>query len=206
LLEALKQERITAHLCRLANMRRRLAALEALGVTFADLEAVLAFLGGDGDANELLDGPLRFDPSFRPGPTRFSDGAWAVFYGALDWPTAETEVGYHVVKAAAGTNAILHYQRLECRLNGDGFDLRGHASAFPFLTDPDVRSAYPKCQGLAGEARVSGAHALLTHSARHSTGVNAPVFSRSALSDPAIVGSVALIADHASLRMVTHPL
>jgi hypothetical protein len=203
LLEALTQNRIDARLCRLTNMRRRLAALEALGVTFNDLDAVLAFLGGDGDANELLDAPLRFDPSFRPGPTRFSDGSWTVFYGALDWQTAETEVGYHVVKGAIGTSATLHYQRLECRLGGNGYDLCSHIVRWPFLTGLDETEAYPKCHALAGEARTLGAQALLTHSARHAAGVNAPVFSRIALSDPEIVGSAALIAEPGGLRVVT---
>jgi hypothetical protein len=181
LLETLKQERLDARLCRLANMRRRLAALEALGITFADINEVLAFLGGDGDAQELLDAPLRFDPSFRPAPTRFSDGSWLVFYGALDWPTAEAEVGYHVRAAAVGAVSTLHYQRLECSLGGDGYDLRPQAGTWPFLTDPDETAAYPQCQSLAREARGNSAQALLTCSSRRAEGVNAPVFSRAAL-------------------------
>jgi hypothetical protein len=203
LLEPLHQEPITARLCRLANTRRRLAALTALGITFADLDAVLAFLGGDGDANELLDAPLRFDPSFRPGPSRFSDGSWLVFYGALDWETAEAEVGYHVAKAAADTSATLHYQRLECQLGGDGYDLRPHATTWSFLTDPAESAAYPQCHSLAAEARTNTAQALLTHSARRPAGVNAPVFARTALSAPEIVGATALIAEAASIRVAT---
>jgi hypothetical protein len=205
LIESLTLERIDEHLCRLANMRRRLAALEALGVTFTDISAILEFLGGDGDPNELLDAPLRFDLSYRPGPTRFSDGAWAVFYGALDWETADAEVGYHVAKAAIGTTAALHYQRLECRLGGDGYNLCSHTSIWPFLTDPAEADAYPKCQALAGEARTNGAQALLTHSARRPVGVNAPVFNRAALSDPKIVGAAALIAEAGSIHVVTLP-
>jgi hypothetical protein len=203
LLESLNQERITARLCRLANVRRRLAALEALGIKFANLGEVLDFLGGDGDPNELLDAPLRFDPSFRPDPTRFSDGSWGVFYGALDWQTAEAEVGYHVAKAAAGTTAALHYQRLECRLEGVGYDLRAHAASWPFLTDPAESDAYPKCHALVREARANAAQALMTPSARRSAGVNAPVFSRVALSDPEIVGSAALIAGVGGVRTIT---
>jgi hypothetical protein len=201
LLEALQRERITVRLCRLANTRRRLAALEALGLNFTDIDAVLSFLGGDGDPTELLDAPLRFDPSYRPGPTRFSNGAWPVFYGALDWQTAETEVSYHVAKAAAGTEATLHYQRLECQLAGDGYDLRPHAATWPFLSNP--AEAYPQCQALAGEARTSGAQALLTRSARYPAGVNAPVFSRVALTGAAIVGSAALISKAGSVSVVS---
>lgn len=186
------QEWIVAPLCRLANMRRRLAALQALGITFGSLEQTLEFLGGDGDPSELLDAPLRLDPTFRPTATRFSDGAWPVFYGALDWETAQAEVGYHVAKAADGVSGPLHYQRLECRVGGDGYDLRLHATVWPFLVEADEVASYPRCQSLASEARSKGAQALLTHSARRPQGVNAPVFSRNALSDPRIVGSAAL--------------
>lgn len=205
LLESLKQERIVARLCRLANMRRRLEALEALGITFTHLDQVLAFLGGDGDPDELLEAPLRFDPSFRPGPTRFSDGSWTVFYGALDWETARAEVGHHVARATEATPATYHYQRLECALSGDGYDLRTHGATWPFLTEPNEALAYPQCQALAREARGNAAQALLTHSARHPDGVNAPVFSRVALSNPKIVGSAAIVADKGSIKMIIYP-
>ena len=202
LLEPLAQAPISARLCRLANVRRRLAALEALGITFDHIEALLEFLGGDGDPNELLDGPLRFDPSFRPAPTRFSDGSWAVFYGALDWPGAEAEVGYHVAKAAAGTTATLYYQRLECDLDGVGYNLCVHTHTWPFLTDPNEQSAYPRCQSIALEARSRGAYTLLTRSARLSSGINAPVFIRTALANPEIVGGAALVAEPGGVRVV----
>jgi hypothetical protein len=204
-LEAISQVRIRENLCRLANMRQRLEALAALGLTFADRDEVLIFLGGDGDPQELLDAPLRTDPTYSPGPTRFSDGSWRVFYGAVGWNTAEAEVGYHVVKAATGTTGPLYYQRLECAMEGDGYDLRAHLAVWPFLADPRDSVAYPDCQSLALEARRNGAEGLLTGSARRAGGINVPVFSRRALSDPRIIGSAAIIPDMSGFRVERRP-
>jgi hypothetical protein len=50
---------------------------------------------------------------------------------------------------------------------------------------------------------MNAAQAMLTLSTRHPGGENAPVFSRSALKDPRTVGSTALIADGAALRVVS---
>ena len=69
-------------------------------------------LRGDGAPEELLDAPLRDDPTFSPPPTRISGGSWRVFYAATDWDTTEAEVGYHVLTAAEGSGATLYYQRL----------------------------------------------------------------------------------------------
>jgi len=201
LLETLTPERIGGRLYRLANMRRRLEALSVLGMASSDLDEVLRFLDGDGDANELLDAPSRFDPSFRPAPTGFSDGSWRVFYGTLDWETAEAEVGYHVLKAAEGSAHALFYQRMECTLDGVGYDFRPQASVWPFLTNTVEVEAYPACQALAREARASGADGLLTRSARRPEGANAPVFNRAALSDPKIVGSAAILPDASGWRV-----
>ena len=84
MLEGLPKDRMEARLYRLANTRRRLEALTALGLVSDDRDEVLAFLGGDGDPEELLDAPLRPDLTWSPEPTRFSDGSWRVFYAARD--------------------------------------------------------------------------------------------------------------------------
>lgn len=182
-------------------MRRQSEALAVLGMTPPDLDEVLRFLGGDGDATELLDAPLRFDPSYKPAPTRFSDGSWRVFYGALDWETAEAEVGYHVLKAVERSVHTLFYHRMECILDGVGYDLRPQATVWPFLTNPVEAEAYPACQALAREARAAGADGFLARSARRAEGANAPVFNRTALSGPAIVGSAAIIPDGSGWRV-----
>ena len=118
------------------------------------------------------------------------------------WPGAEAEVGYHVAKAAAGTTATLYYQRLECDLDGVGYNLCVHTHTWPFLTDPNEQSAYPRCQSIALEARSRGAYTLLTRSARLSSGINAPVFIRTALANPEIVGGAALVAEPGGVRVV----
>jgi len=167
----------------------------------AELGEILAFLGGDGDSDELLDAPLRYDPTYRPGPTRFSDGSWRVFYALLDWDTAEAEVGYHVLKAIEHAGAPVYYQRFECTVEGDGCDLRTHVQSFPFLTEPREAEAYPSCQALVREARGNDADGLITLSARHTEGTNVPVFARRALRDPRIVGSAAIIPEPGGYRV-----
>ena len=177
--------------CRFANARRRTEALAELGLDTVDIDEILASLGGDGDAEALLDGPFLLDRSYTPSPTRFSDGSWRVFYASRNWDTAAAEIGYHVRKAAEGSSVPLFYQRLCCTMVGIGFDLCPHLTRFPFLTAPSETDAYPRCQRLAREAMEDGADALLTPSARVA-GVNVPVFRRSALSEPRIVGSAAI--------------
>lgn len=175
-------------------MRRRIDALVALGMAPSELHEVLVFLGGDGNPTELLDAPLRHDPTYRPGPTRFSDGSWRVFYASRDWDTAEAEIGYpHVLKGIEGAGTPIYYQRLECVVAGDGYDLCAHVQTFPFLIDPRETEAYPSCQALAREARGNDADGLVTLSARRAEGVNIPVFVRRALRDPRIVGRAAII-------------
>jgi RES domain len=176
-------------------------ALSELDMVPAELGEILNFLGGDGDSDEILDGPLRYDPTYRPGPTRFSGGSWRVFYASLDWDTAEPEVGYHVLKAIEHAGAPVYYQRFECTVAGDGYDLRPHVRTFPFLTDPRETEAYPSCQALAREARGNGADGLVTLSARRAEGINVPVFVRRALRDPRIVGSAAIIPEPAGYRV-----
>jgi hypothetical protein len=202
LLESLAQVNIVANVCRFANMRRRLEALAELGTSPTELEEVLAFLGGEGDPEELLDAPMRYDPAYSPRPTRFSDGSWRVFYASRDWDTAIAEVGYpHVLKAAEGIGVPLYYQRLECAVVGNGYDLLVHLVTWPFLTNPRESEAYPNCQTLAREARGNGADGFLTFSARRTDGVNVPVFARAALSDPRIVGSAAIIPHAGGYRV-----
>jgi hypothetical protein len=152
LLEALTQVSIATNVCRFANMRRRLEALAELGTSPTELEEVLAFLGGEGDPEELLDAPMRYDPTYSSGPTRFSDGSWRVFCASRDWDTAIAEVGYpHALKATEGIGSPLYYQRLECAVVGNGYDLLVHLATWPFLTNPRKSEAYPNCQTLARE-------------------------------------------------------
>ena len=88
-----------------------------------------------------------------------------------------------------------NYQRLECSMVGDGYDVRPHLAAWPFLVDQNEATAYPGCQALAREARDNGSDGPLTISARRAGGVNVPVFRRRALSDPAIVGAAAVVVN-----------
>jgi len=183
-------------------MRRRVDALGAPGIDPIEVSEVLAFLGGDGDADELLDAPLRPDPTYSPGPTRFSDGSWRVFCASLDWETAEAEITYsHVLKAIEGLATPIYYQRRECTAAGNGYDLCAHVQTFPCLTDPREAEAYPSCQALAREARGSDVDGLVTLSARRAEGINVPVFARRALRDPRIAGAAAIMPRPAGYRI-----
>ncbi len=201
MLETLAPTAIDETICRLANARRRLEALHALGLDENELAEVLNFIGAhnDGDADLLLDEPFRNDPTYRPEPTRFSDGSWRVFYAALSWETTAEELGPHVRKAVSSSPPRVFYQRLQCRLKGTGYDLRPKSADWTFLTQD--HSAYPQCQSLAREAISIGAEAFVTPSARHSAGVNTPIFARSALTAAEIVGSAVIVAEGSSFRV-----
>jgi hypothetical protein len=84
-------------------------------------------------------------------------------------------------------------------LKGTGYNLRPKSADWTFLIQ-DHR-AYPQCQSLAREAISIGAETFVTPSARHSTGVNTPVFARSALTAAEIVGSAVIVAEGSSFRV-----
>jgi RES domain-containing protein len=179
---------------RLANPPNIRAALDDLHMTLEETVETIQFLGTSGstDAITLLETPFKAYSSYKPSPTRFTNGTWRVFYSALETETAEHERAHWCRKELRSQPPIsrrFHYRHLQSRLSGQGFDVRPRHKDWPFLTDDDT---YPQCQALASEAKSREADALLCPSARRPGGTTAPVFERYALSNPTILGVVVL--------------
>ena len=91
------------------------------GATLEDAIETIEFIGGDNsnDAVLMLNTPFEINPSYRPSPTRFSDGNWRVFYSALEVETAEKERGYwcsREIQSDPPAQRHFHYRELRCRL------------------------------------------------------------------------------------------
>ena len=132
--------------------------------------------------DELLDGPFRARSKLR-NKTRFSDGSYPVFYGALEAKTAAAEVAFWFGKEYVGTpksSRTAYYQGFRCVFDGVEKDLRSSVREWPDLVHD---SDYSFCNQLGAEARARGIDGLVVPSAREE-GANMPIFVRGALSDP----------------------
>ena len=124
------------------------------------------------------------DDVFKPKPqllkvencTRFSDGAYSVFYRSLESETAKVEVCHSFRKYAGKptSSRTAYYSRFSCRFDGSVKDLRPMHTAWPGLTHD---SDYSFCNDLGAESVASDLDGLLTPSARRPDGTNLPVFN-----------------------------
>jgi RES domain len=193
MLADVNRARIDEALFRLANPPRIRKSLMDAGATLEEAIETIDFLGGDNsnDAVLMLNTPFELNPSYRPNPTRFSDGTWRVFYSALEVDTAEQERGYWCVREIQSdppAQRHFHYRELRCRLQGEAFDVKAKLADWPFLVGD--HSAYPECQSVARTAIEADADALIAPSARRDGGTTIPVFKRAGLSNPEILGAV----------------
>ena len=117
---------------------------------------------------------------------RFSDGAFPVFYSALNKTTAKAEVRYqHKKRFMSDSKSRREVNRMlfSCTFSGSVKDLQ--SVICPKLTqDEDVDDGYQFCQQLGREAKREGLYGLLAPSARSKGGTNLPVFLRRAISHP----------------------
>ncbi len=195
---------------RLANPARVRAALVDLGVEdWEEVNETIEFLQTTGadDVSVLLAAPFAEDPTraYKPLPTRFSDGTWRVFYGALEPETCEAERGYWCRRNLQSEPPELrrfHFREFRSRVKGSGYDLRPMKDGWPFLTGDTA--SYPQCQDLAGEARAASADAMLCPSARREGGTTVPVFVQRVLSEATIIGLVSIQIDTEGSVSVTH--
>lgn len=145
------------------------------------LHETLEFLGpADGEAEELLAGPFQPKPQLEGKwhPSRYTNGDWPVFYGALEPETSETEIIYHLeagqMQAALSAGGPIYYSHFHCTFDGRALNLRPKLSVWPWLIDSNTKNG--RCQALGREAHQNGIDAFLAPSARISDGTNIPVF------------------------------
>jgi hypothetical protein len=118
---------------------------------------------------------------------RFGNGAWPVFYSALEKQTCELELRHHLGPTVRAVPHTRYFQFLACDFRGEFLDLRGKEEEHLNLIS-STKSGYHFCQGVAQDAIASGVDGLLTPSARHRpNGVCTPVFSRSTMTNPRFI-------------------
>lgn len=129
-------------------------------------------------------------PFRHPGASRFSDGAYGVWYGANSVLTGAYETAYHwlesLVEGVLDRPRETHYVErrvYRVRCIAPLLDLRPQIPAYPRLVDPVDRSF---CQRLGGELRAAGYPGLVSRSVRapHPGATNVAVFEPGILRDP----------------------
>lgn len=130
-------------------------------------------------------------PFEHPSRSRYSAGAFGVWYGAESVETSVRETVYHFRKdtlasaiAAASTAPIIQERRVHLvRCDALLVDLRAQSEREPRLVHPDDYSA---CQILGAELKHSGMPGVITYSARHAHAEIVAVFTPTVLADPRI--------------------
>lgn len=149
-------------------------------------------IASPGEALELLEviaagQPVRFDPSdiatgdgagwvlaafLHGGAARFNDETFGVFYAARDEATALAETQFHYARfltAAREGYTLLGVRVLHAYVAADPVDIRGRATLFAELYDPDP-NRYAAPQRWATERRAEGADGIVYGSVRKSGG------------------------------------
>jgi hypothetical protein len=131
-------------------------------------------------------------PFQHPCDSRYSAGAYGVWYGAASIETSVRETVYHFRKntlasqiAASSKVPIVQERRVHLiHCNALLVDLRARTRKEPRLLDSDD---YGPCQALGAELRSAGMPGVLTYSARHAKSEIVAVFTPAVLTDPRTV-------------------
>ncbi len=133
--------------------------------------------------------------------SRFSDGTFGVWYGALEGETTIHETAYHMMKAelgVAGLDEIVVRERAVYWVccNAVLFDLTGKCNAFPLLVAPE----YHFTQQVGRRMKTEGHPGLLARSARcHGTTV--AIFNPAVLSNPRLAYYLTYAFDPVSMTV-----
>lgn len=176
----------------LAGIEDFSAQLELDDQTCDEVRALLSAGGFGLDLDELLNSPFRPKRRLRR-PTRFSDGSFPVFYSSLHTSTAEAEIRHWFPRYSGRPDKprTAYYQQFTCTFDGIEKDVRPKIEAWP---DRVHDNDYSFCNQLGSEAKRKEVDGLVTWSARH-PGANVPVFRRRAVSDPKLLGVLAVTYD-----------
>ena len=208
MLEELKSIPHRGSVHRLAGPRSVQALAEELGLVGADSADFESAVGQENLARVLLDDP--FEPKIFQdmppygGPTRFSDGTFAVFYGAKTRETCEEEMGHYRtldgLKVPPDRRPKFMWA-FRCEFDGIVIDLCAKQWEWDWLTSNVTCD--PNCLALGREAVAAGSpDAFHAPSARHSGGTSVPTFQPDVLSNPVIEGTTVFSFDAAADRAV----
>ena len=118
-----------------------------------------------------------------PSGSRFSDGAYGVFYAANNLATSIAETRYHreqFLNATSQPRMELDMRVYLVDLDGDLHDLRGQHAAQPLVYEDDN---YAAAQHLGRTLRAAGSNGIVYHSVRRTGGECAAVFRPRLLSN-----------------------
>jgi hypothetical protein len=197
MLNSLATVNITKAIYRLANPRTLVETLRKRGLSEDDISETLTFLRlqiATAGLSSIVEDPFRAKAilSQRFGlETRYSDGSFPVFYGALEESTALSEAKFHYVKIALGRKSArrsAYYARIVCMFSGDIKDLRKMIAQWPGLMS---RDDYQFCQSLGRAAVTEQLSGFFAPSVRARGGTTVPVFLMASLSQPQSQGFLA---------------
>ncbi len=132
-------------------------------------------------------------------PSRFGDGSFPVWYGALELATTFTETIFHWQQTILNDVAQLwrgkkftkplYTARTVFNANCQStlVDLRGKESAVPALTQPSLYH-YQDTQKIGSKLAKEGMPGLITPSARQVLGNNVAIFNKAVLKSPSHAG------------------
>jgi hypothetical protein len=188
---------------------------EELEVVLAHESATKPFSGTPPILARPFEEPGIFDPIAaaihwpfeHPCASRYSAGAYGVWYGARDIETSVRETVHHfrrytLMSEVARTSVIPIVQERRVHLvacRAMLVDLRARCRDDPRLIDPDD---YAHCQALGAQLRDALQPGVVTRSARHHDHDIIGVFTPDALSDPRTVCHHTYRLDPASGRVV----
>jgi hypothetical protein len=120
--------------------------------------------------------------------TRFSDGSFGCWYGALDLDTTIYETAFHHLKDVLGTSGVtdvIYRERAIYNVHCQGIllDFRGQETNYPELIAED----YTFTQQIGRRLATEGHPGLLTPSARKRDGVNLVALTEKILSNPRVL-------------------
>ena len=126
--------------------------------------------------------PFEHEPYLK---TRYGNGSYGVWYGALALNTTIHETAFHMVKEETGiegNTGLIHRERAVYRVHCKALliDLSGKEAEYPDLVGQD----YGFTRQVGERLRREGHPGLLAPSARHKSGINLVSFSPAILSDP----------------------
>jgi hypothetical protein len=126
--------------------------------------------------------PFEHEPYLK---TRYGNGTYGVWYGALTLDTTIRETAFHMVKEETGiegNTGLIHRERAVYRVHCKALliDLSGKEAEYPDLVGQD----YGFTRQVGERLRREGHPGLLSPSARQKGGINLVAFSPAILSDP----------------------
>jgi hypothetical protein len=131
-----------------------------------------------GPEDALVKAPFAYP---HPDGSRFSDGSFGVWFGAVEQETAFAEMAWHRTRSLVYTAApamVLQYRMIRAEVTGDLADIRGMAEVMPEVYDP---VDYLASRRFAVQVRQEGGEGVAFDSVRRRAGTCLGLFVPTAI-------------------------